>query len=161
MGRRRVVKHSRGEKICGQVLRALSGEVYPQYRLGKYYYDYMIVYNDNCYLVEYDGIQHFRYTPFIHKTEKRFLRAQRTDVDKTSLALLNGYHLMRISYHYEEEADQRRLIEYFLRGSQQDQQLRLYVSELDLYQPLLQAQLSPLYQAQLRDLFASKGTEQK
>lgn len=47
---------------------------------------------------EYDGIQHFRFTPQWHKTKLEFIKAQKRDERKNQLCLQQGITLIRIKY---------------------------------------------------------------
>ena len=48
--------------------------------------------------IEMDGIQHFKYIKFFHKTKKKFRKDILRDVVKNYYALKNGYKILRISY---------------------------------------------------------------
>lgn len=48
---------------------------------------------------EYDGIQHFRFTPIWHKTKADFIRAQEYDKRKNELCILRNITLIRIRYN--------------------------------------------------------------
>lgn len=54
---------------------------------------------------EYDGIQHFKYTPQWHKTQADFRRAQDRDNRKNELCLLNNITLIRIKYNEQLTKD--------------------------------------------------------
>lgn len=47
---------------------------------------------------EFDGIQHHRFTPGLHKTMEDFIAAQERDKDKDKLCKGRGISLIRISY---------------------------------------------------------------
>jgi len=47
---------------------------------------------------EYDGIQHFKYTPGLHKTEKDFEKSLKRDKEKELLCKKRGISLIRIKY---------------------------------------------------------------
>ena len=49
-------------------------------------------------LIEYDGIQHFEYTPYFHKTKAAFRRQVEWDRKKNKFCLLNRIPLIRIPY---------------------------------------------------------------
>jgi very-short-patch-repair endonuclease len=49
-------------------------------------------------IIEYDGEQHFVYTPFFHDDHNNFLKKQNVDRVKTLLALANGYSVLRIHH---------------------------------------------------------------
>ena len=50
-------------------------------------------------LVEFDGLQHYEFPNFFHKTRKDFEKQKERDVRKTELAKTNGWHLLRIKYN--------------------------------------------------------------
>lgn len=137
--KRRVVKHSRGELLCGSVLRELAdGGVTPQFPLGRYFYDYMFVYRGRPCLLEYDGIQHFQYVPFIHRREANFRSRFQRDVDKSATGLLAGYTVIRLDYHIDTTEEMRRHLLAALALPK-----RLYCSSTELYAPLLRCSVSP------------------
>lgn len=49
-------------------------------------------------LIEYDGIQHFKFTKHFHKTIFDFKKAQEWDRKKNSYCLVKGIPLIRIPY---------------------------------------------------------------
>lgn len=49
-------------------------------------------------LIEYNGRQHYEFTPFFHKTKKRFYAQQDRDEIKAELARKNGFDLMIFKY---------------------------------------------------------------
>ena len=58
----------------------------------------MIEYNELKYVIEFDGIQHFKFIEFFHKDIKNFITRQETDIFKTIVALKNDYNIIRIDY---------------------------------------------------------------
>ena len=135
--KKRVVKHSKGEILCGQVLATLANSsVTPQFPMGPYFFDFMCVHNDHCYLVEYDGIQHFQYVQFIHRREANFKSRLKTDVNKTALALLNGYTMIRLDYHQDTEEKIRAHLEAALQKTD-----GIYTSSDELYAPMLASEV--------------------
>lgn len=54
-------------------------------------------------LVEADGAQHFKYTPFFHKNIFGFQKAKEWDRKKNQFCLQNGIPLIRIPYWAEKE----------------------------------------------------------
>ena len=137
--KKRVVKHSKGEILCGQVLRSLAnGGVTPQFPLGPYFFDYMCVHNNIGYLIEWDGIQHFQYVQFIHRKEANFQTRLKGDVNKTALALLNGYTIIRLDYHQDTEVSLRAHLQAAFNISG-----RIYVSSPELYAAMLATEVKP------------------
>lgn len=49
-------------------------------------------------LVEYDSSLHFKFSPFYHKTQVKFLEAQERDRKKNSYALAHSIPLYRVPY---------------------------------------------------------------
>lgn len=49
-------------------------------------------------LIEYNGIQHYKYTPFFHKTKVRFIAQQKRDKLKQNLARIQGHTLVTVRY---------------------------------------------------------------
>ena len=47
---------------------------------------------------EYQGSQHFVYTPYFHKTMERFIRAQKHDIMKEELCKKQGINLIKVPY---------------------------------------------------------------
>lgn len=139
MGRRRIVKHSKGELLCGSILRQLGvSHLEPQYPLDGFYFDYAFSYNNIPFLLEYDGIQHFQYVKYIHGRESNFHRRFQKDVDKTGVALIHGFTLIRLAYPLVMPEDIRDHIKQGLLNRN-----RLYLSHPDLYEPMLQRKISP------------------
>lgn len=61
-------------------------------------YDFKIVYNGRSYIIEFDGKQHFNFSPHFQKDEAEFRENQQTDIHKTRVAIDNGYFIIRIDY---------------------------------------------------------------
>lgn len=61
-------------------------------------YDFYLLINNIHYLVEIDGIQHFKYTPIFHKDEEHFAYRQQIDIEKTFNAIVNNYRIIRIDH---------------------------------------------------------------
>lgn len=60
-------------------------------------YDFRFFYNKRWYFVEYDGSQHFRFSPGWHDTFEYFLERQEVDKLKNHIAILCGYTMVRLS----------------------------------------------------------------
>lgn len=56
-------------------------------------------------LIDFDGIQHFQYTPFFHKTTIAFKRSLEWDRKKNKYCLLRKIPLIRIPYWDLEKLD--------------------------------------------------------
>jgi hypothetical protein len=61
-------------------------------------YEYDIYVKDRRLLIEYNGIQHYEYTPFFHHNERNFIRQQRRDKIKSVLAKENEFKLIVFKY---------------------------------------------------------------
>lgn len=61
-------------------------------------YEYDILVKSEKILIEYNGIQHYKYTPFFHHSRKEFKDRKRMDFRKKILANENGYNLLTIRY---------------------------------------------------------------
>lgn len=57
----------------------------------------MLIY-DKKILIEYNGIQHYKFTPYFHKTKTRFEEQKRRDRRKARLAKTQGYCLIIFKY---------------------------------------------------------------
>lgn len=82
-------------------------------------FDFSFNYNGKKWIIEIDGLQHFKITNMWHKDKEDFLNAQKIDIQKNKAAILSGYLMVRISkqdyrsisnfldevLQYEEEGD--------------------------------------------------------
>lgn len=94
-------KISQGEQFCGNWLRNHGLKPTPQYRIAplpRFRYDYHFTYKGREYLFEFDGEQHFKFTPYFHRSKRVFLNKKRRDFLKTSVALMHGYYVIRIAW---------------------------------------------------------------
>lgn len=62
--------------------------------------DFYFLYNNIHYLLEFDGIQHFEFQLFYHKTLEYFNYKQNIDILKTYVAVTSGCRIIRIDYEY-------------------------------------------------------------
>lgn len=100
---------SKGERRCREFLEEMSLETYSQVKL--HYlptrrYDFVFEYEDNIYVIEYDGSSHFKYVPLWHETIEKFRELQRVDKIKTLIPLILGYNVLRISNDDPEHIQQ-------------------------------------------------------
>jgi len=94
-------KISKGERACLKILLSKNICVEEQFKikeLGRKKFDFMIEHEGSKYIIEFDGAQHFKFVEFFHKDIKTFIARQETDILKTSIALKNGYNIIRIDY---------------------------------------------------------------
>jgi very-short-patch-repair endonuclease len=99
--RRRSCNPTEGEKRCMIHLNILQIKYEWEWRLPsveKYFYDFIFEYNGKGYVLEYDGKQHFEYSPYFHKSEQLFNSEQNKDIDKSKAIISEGYYLIRIDY---------------------------------------------------------------
>jgi formylmethanofuran dehydrogenase subunit E len=92
---------SKGEIECAKILDKFQIKYEIEFKicsLPKKRYDFMFIYNNIKYLLEFDGEQHFKYKEFFHRNTEKFLYRQQIDVNKTIHAISNGYRIIRISY---------------------------------------------------------------
>lgn len=62
-------------------------------------YEFDIYIKNKDILIEYNGIQHYEFTPFFHKTKLNFLNQLRRDKNKARLAKKNGKKLIIFRYN--------------------------------------------------------------
>ena len=94
-------KISKGERACLNYL--LENNIFfeEQFKipeLGMKRFDFMIENNELKYVVEFDGIQHFKFVEYFHKSVNVFIERQEVDILKTIVALKNGFNIIRIDY---------------------------------------------------------------
>lgn len=49
-------------------------------------------------MLEFDGMQHFKYTPIFQNDIETFYEQQQIDIIKTTSAIIEGYHMITIDY---------------------------------------------------------------
>ncbi len=121
-------KSSHGEKECERILRLHNLEyqrevVLPE--LPNKRYDFAFAYEDELYLLEFDGIQHFEEVPHFHR-KITFTEGQDVDIIKTKVVLARKAHLIRIDYTQVDHVEDH-LILAIERGD------KLYVSNPEMY----------------------------
>jgi len=123
---------SKGEAECTKILASLEIEFSQEYRLENYrkFYDFHFVHNSKEYLLEYDGVQHFKYSKYFHRSTDDFYGHQDVDISKTKTALENGFVLIRIDYTQLEN------IEYHINQAL-EYGFSLYVSNEEMYDYIL------------------------
>lgn len=92
---------SNGERTVRQCLQEWNLPFVPQAvlpLLPSRRYDFCFGHQGRRFLVEFDGEQHFRFVKRYHRTKKAFHESQLVDRIKTHVALISGYHLIRIDY---------------------------------------------------------------
>ncbi len=127
--RRKKIVLSQGEARCGDVLTKMGLHPKTQYRIAllpRYRFDYHFIYEGREYLLEFDGQQHFEFTSWFHRTQRSFYNKQQRDFLKSAVALMSGYHLIRIAYN--DLINVEDLLQHALLGER-----RLYLSNDDMY----------------------------
>jgi len=92
---------SKGEEACRNFFLRYQIPFQEQFiipQLPKKKFDFYFYYNSHHYLVEYDGVQHFEWSTFFHKTEEEFLVRQKIDAMKYQIPTLLGYYMIRIDH---------------------------------------------------------------
>lgn len=92
---------SNGELACQCVLNDLRISCDIEYELSslpRKRYDFKFTHQNKNYIVEYDGIQHFKLVSLFHEDEEGFKEHQSKDIIKSFHAVNSGYYLIRIDY---------------------------------------------------------------
>lgn len=100
-------RRSHGEREIVDILKKLGINFESEVNLGfldKKRYDFYIPSMKT--IIEYDGIQHFRYCAFFHQNHEHFENRKKCDIDKTRLAIINGFRIIRIDYRYLNHIDE-------------------------------------------------------
>ncbi len=102
----RVKKDSKGEIECRRVLEKIFNKPFNKIRpnflrntvTGNYNLE-LDCYNDDLKLaVEYNGIQHYKYVPYFHKSKESFQNQQYRDYMKRNICKENGIYLIEVPY---------------------------------------------------------------
>jgi very-short-patch-repair endonuclease len=94
-------KISKGERACLNYLLSNNISFEEQFKiveLGNKSFDFMIEHNELKYIIEFDGVQHFKFVEYFYKSVDVFIKRQDVDVLKTITALKCGYNVIRIDY---------------------------------------------------------------
>lgn len=107
-------------KSCGCLQKSL-GEIYIEEILNKYNldfqqqisfkdlkkgalrFDFLVIFNNQYYLIEYDGLQHYYSSSYFSKDKKGFKQLQYNDQLKNEYAKNKGIPLLRIKYTLNKE----------------------------------------------------------
>lgn len=93
--RRRV---STGERVCAKILDALGIAYQREARLipgTRLRFDFIFTYQGQQYILEYDGLQHFKMKPIVHASIADFQKQRARDIEKAVWALTHGYKMVR------------------------------------------------------------------
>lgn len=94
-------KCSKGELKCLQYLETndiIFKEQFSIHYNSRMKYDFMIDYENEKFLLEFDGLQHFEFIEFFFKNLVDFNYRQEIDIQKTIDGINNGYKIIRIDY---------------------------------------------------------------
>jgi formylmethanofuran dehydrogenase subunit E len=94
-------RKSHGEIACENTLKLLGIDYICEFildNLPRKRFDFKFEYNNYRFLLEFDGLQHFQFSPHYHNDEEEFLRKQQVDIIKTRKAIEAEYHIMHIDY---------------------------------------------------------------
>lgn len=95
------IPESKGEVAVRNFLTDMKVTFYSQYRISelpKRKFDFLFLCNGVLHVLEFDGEQHFKYTPHFHSSKESFKESQKIDRVKTVIALKAGYRVIRIDY---------------------------------------------------------------
>ena len=93
---------SKGELECQRILRDLNINFEPQFKFDEHLrkgYDFNFRYDEQEYLLEFDGEQHFKHSNLYHREGKTLQKQQDNDCFYSHFALSKGYRLIRIDYN--------------------------------------------------------------
>lgn len=93
---------SKGEMSIMSILKKYGIPYTEQYPLSEFLYkkkyDFLVLYQDRYYLIEYDGEQHFEHNRFFFKNEEEFEIRQKIDIIKNQVGISLGFNIIRIDY---------------------------------------------------------------
>jgi hypothetical protein len=101
-----ICNQSKGERLVSLALGYLNIEFKPQYSFPNSDKSYDFGFNSykGGVLIEWDGIQHFSYTPYFHDQNRSFEQERLNDVTKTKDVLIRGNKLIRIDYTWIDKS---------------------------------------------------------
>ncbi len=117
-------KDSKGEIVCRKVLEKIFGKPFPKSRpdmlrnpvTGGSYNLELDCYNEELKLAcEYNGIQHYQFTPFFHRNKDAFENQKYRDYMKRTMCRDNGITLIEVPYNVKLEE-----IENYIRNKLKD-----------------------------------------
>lgn len=92
---------SKGENACMDVLKEMNVNYVYQFvlpTLPRRFFDFQFEYEDNKWILEFDGAQHFEMIDFFHRSSEVFSKRQAIDITKTKAAIDDGYNVIRIDH---------------------------------------------------------------
>lgn len=94
---------SKGEIKCANYLQSIGIHLEPQGRINSIptkRYDFNFFFHLNkWFLLEFDGIQHFKFINYFNRNIDDFVQGQQIDILKTKMAIQEGYTIIRIDYY--------------------------------------------------------------
>ena len=125
-------KVSKGEIECERVLTRFDILPVSQYKVPgtNKQYDFMFIYNNNHYLLEYDGKQHFQFNEYFHYNLETFESQKQRDIVYTLNAIKFGYKIIRIDFTQKDN------IQYHITEAIRNNN-RYYFSNSGMYEHIL------------------------
>lgn len=101
-------KSSKRETFCKNILKDLGLNFKSQLKIKEFgrkaFIDFVVYLNDRTIFIEYNGRQHYEYTPYFHKGgEIDFVRQQNRDVFVRNYCKKHNYELIEIPYWYTND----------------------------------------------------------
>lgn len=109
-------KTSNFELTVAEVLTSMRIKFIKEYSPSWIYpkrYDFYFTYDGRKIILEADGAQHFEFTPIFHSNKYDFYSGQQSDIEKTKIALNDGYEVIRIHHSHYRFSD---IKEHILKG---------------------------------------------
>jgi len=107
---RDIKNESKGENIARTCLQNIFNVPFPNVRIDELRNNdtnrnlELDCYNEDLKIaVEYQGIQHYKFVPFFHKTHDKFLEQRKRDVQKKELCKLYGITLITIPHNLKHD----------------------------------------------------------
>lgn len=102
-------RKSHGEIACERSLQSLGIDYMCEFilpNLPRKRFDFRFEYNGKKYLLEFDGVQHFEFSPRFHYDQQAFIEKQSVDTLKTQKGIEEGYYIIRIDHTQIDNIDQ-------------------------------------------------------
>lgn len=129
-----------GENVCGLVLRTMGIKYVREFKIETLKwrkFDYQFIHNDQKYLLEIDGYQHFQFPNVYHENLEAYKKTIKSDVEKTVAAIRNGFKLIRIALVDTEYGKIRKHITTSLKILPENE-CDFYFSDRDIYRPMVE-----------------------
>lgn len=141
-------RQSKGEKMIRRYLEKCGVKYIQQYKLlcGASIRRYDFFLPDYNMIIEYDGMQHFKFSKHFHKTNNGFTEKKYIDAQKTAYVIKNGHRLARIDHRSINKISQ--IIKKLLANPK-----KLYLSNRYIYREHIEnlCRLSPKIAQKLLD----------